>query len=114
VAWRGLQTKEFEGFNVAVVDGYNMTYLDKILNLELKLGNYSVTDVFCIVYLFDTDIVLGVHWLYSLGKITMNYQTLEMVFRDVEGKKVVLRGMSNGNRGQFQQRGWREYTSTVM
>jgi hypothetical protein len=96
VARRGLQTEEFEGFNVAVADGYNMTCLDKILNLELKLGNYSVTDVFYVVDLSDTDIVLGVQWLYSLGKITMNYQTLEMGFRDVEGKKVVLRGMSNG------------------
>jgi hypothetical protein len=50
---------------------------------------------FYVVDLFDTYIVLGVQWLYSLGKITMNYQTLEMGFIDAEGKKVVLRGMSN-------------------
>jgi len=49
---------------------------------------------FYVVDLFDTYIVLAVQW-YSLGKITMNYQTLEMGFIDAEGKKVVLRGMSN-------------------
>jgi hypothetical protein len=32
--------------------------------------------------------------MITLGKITTNYQTLEMRFRDQDGKKVVLRGMS--------------------
>ena len=32
--------------------------------------------------------------MITLGKITTNYQTLEMGFRDHDGKKVVLRGMS--------------------
>jgi hypothetical protein len=31
-----------------------------------------------------------------LGKITTNYQTLEIRFRDSDGKRVVLRGMSIG------------------
>jgi hypothetical protein len=34
--------------------------------------------------------------MITLGKITTNYQTLEMGFRDHDGKKVVLRGMSTG------------------
>jgi hypothetical protein len=34
--------------------------------------------------------------MITLGKITTNYQTLEMGFRDQDGKKVVLRGMSTG------------------
>jgi hypothetical protein len=34
--------------------------------------------------------------MITLGKITTNYQTLEMGFRDQDGKKVVLRGMSIG------------------
>jgi hypothetical protein len=32
--------------------------------------------------------------MITLGKITTNYQTFEMGFRDHDGKKVVLRGMS--------------------
>jgi hypothetical protein len=31
-----------------------------------------------------------------LGKITTNYQTLEMGFRDNDGKRIFLRGMSTG------------------
>jgi hypothetical protein len=34
--------------------------------------------------------------MITLGKISTNYQTLEMGFRDQDGKKVVLRGMSTG------------------
>jgi hypothetical protein len=46
--------------------------------------------------LSDTDVVLEVQWMITLGKITTNYQTLEMGFRDHDGKKVVLRAMSTG------------------
>jgi hypothetical protein len=44
--------------------------------------------------LSDIDVVLGFQWLITLGKISTNYQTLEMGFRDSEGKRIVLRGMS--------------------
>ena len=32
--------------------------------------------------------------MYSLGKYSTNYQTMEMEFTGVEGQKVVLRGMN--------------------
>jgi predicted aspartyl protease len=96
VARRGLRTEEFEGFHVAVADGYTMTCLDMIPDLEVKLGNYTLTDTFYVVDLSDTDAVLGVQWLYSLGEIGFNYQTLTMSFRDASGSRVVLRGMSTG------------------
>jgi hypothetical protein len=60
----------------------------------MKLGNYTVRNTFYVVDLLDTDVVLDVQWMITLGKITTNYQTLEMGFRDQGGKKVVLRGMS--------------------
>ena len=53
-----------------------------IPNLEVKLGNYTLTDTFYVVELSDTDVVLGVQWLYSLGEIGFNYQMLTMSFRD--------------------------------
>jgi hypothetical protein len=91
-----LQTEEFEGFDVAVANGHTMECLDRIPNLEMKLGKYTVRDTFYVVYLSDIDVVLGVQWMITLGKITTNYQTLEMGFKDQDGKKVVLRGMSTG------------------
>ena len=66
---RGLRIEEFEGFHVAVDDGYTMTCLDMIPDLEVKLGNYTLTDTFYVVDLSDTDVVLGVQWLYSLGRL---------------------------------------------
>ena len=96
VSRRGLCTEEFEGFHVAVADGYTMTCLDMISDLEVKLGNYTLTTNFYVVDLSDTDLVLGAQCLYSLGEIGFNYQTLTMSFRDASGSRVVLRGMSIG------------------
>ena len=48
------------------------------------------------VDLSDTYVVLGVQWMITLGKITTNYQTLEMGFNDSDGKWIVLRGMPTG------------------
>ena len=59
VARRGLRT-EFEGFHVAVADGYTMSCLDMVPDLEVKLGNYTLIDTFYVVDLSDTDAVLGV------------------------------------------------------
>jgi hypothetical protein len=46
VAQTGLCIEEFEGFTVAVEDGYSMTCLDMVPDLEVKLGNYTLTDTF--------------------------------------------------------------------
>jgi hypothetical protein len=79
---QALQTRDFEGFDVAVADGHTVECLDRVPNLEMKLGNYAVRDTFYVVDLSDTDVVLGVQWMITLGKITTNNQTLEMGFRD--------------------------------
>jgi hypothetical protein len=39
----------------------------------VTLGNYTLTNEFYVVDLVDTNVVLGVQWLYSLGDINMNY-----------------------------------------
>jgi hypothetical protein len=54
-----------------------------------------VTDDFYVVELPDTNIILGVQWLVSLGKHYVDYQAMELEFRTTDDKKVVLRGMSN-------------------
>ena len=38
----------------------------------------------------DTNMVMGVQWLYSLGWITTNWRKLEMEFIESDGKLVVL------------------------
>ena len=39
------------------------------------------------------NVDLGVHWLYYLGEHTVNYQDLEIRFKNLEGKPILLRGM---------------------
>jgi hypothetical protein len=60
VSIQALRTEEFEGFDVAVEDGHTMECLDRVSDLEIKLGNYTVRDTFYVVDLSDTDVVLGV------------------------------------------------------
>jgi hypothetical protein len=57
---RALQTKEFEGFDVAVADGNTVEFLDRVPDLEIKLDNYTMRDTFYVVDLSDTYVVLGV------------------------------------------------------
>jgi hypothetical protein len=45
VAWvsrRQVNTKEFEGFKVAMVDGFNVSCTNKIPILSLTIGNYTI------------------------------------------------------------------------
>ena len=53
----------------------------------------------------DTSIVLGVQWLYSIGKYSTSYQTVEMEFLVPDGKRVVLRGMPNETSGSTTTKG---------
>ena len=59
-----------------------------------------MVDDFYVVDVPDTSIVLGVQWLYST-----NYQTLEMEFLALDGKRVDLRGMPNEASGSATTKG---------
>lgn len=41
--------------------------------LTLKMGNYSLTDHLFVVDIPDTNVVLGVQWLYALEKVTTDW-----------------------------------------
>jgi hypothetical protein len=96
VAKRGIHTVNFGGFDVVVAGGRSMQCTKKIPQLDVALGNYIVIDDFYVVELPDTNIILGVQWLASLGKHYVDYQAMELEFRATDGRKVVLRGMSSG------------------
>ena len=57
----------------------------RIPKLKVTLGNYTVIETFCVVDVLDMNVVLGVQWLYSIGKYSTNYQTMEMEFIGAEG-----------------------------
>ena len=65
-----------------------------IPKLNVTLGNYQKTDSFYVVVVADTHVVLGVQWLYSIGKYTIDYRAMKMEFQGPDGKLVVLRGIN--------------------
>jgi len=97
VSKRVIYIKDFEGFNIVVDDGYNMTCIQRFPWLEMSFENYTLTDEFYVVDLENTNVFLGVQWVYSLGKFSMKNQLMEMEFKGEDGRKIVMRGMTNGS-----------------
>jgi hypothetical protein len=91
---RHIPTVEFEGFKVEVAGGSTMPCDRYISGLKLTLGRHELTQDVYVMDLPDTNIILGVQWLSTLGPITTNYKTMEMSFTEEGGRKVVLRGMT--------------------
>jgi hypothetical protein len=75
VSRRALQTEELEGFDVAVADGHTMECLDRVPNLEIKLGNYTVRDTFYVVDLSDTDVVVIAQFVARIKGYKIESQT---------------------------------------
>ena len=80
VAKWGIQTEKFEGFTVAVVGNNSMECNHWIPKLNVTLGNYNMIESFYVVNVADTNVVLGVQWIYSIVKYTTAYRAMEMEF----------------------------------
>jgi hypothetical protein len=91
---RHIPTVDFEGFLVEVAGGRTMACDRYIPQMSLTLGRYTLTQDFYVVDIPDTNIILGVQWLSTLGPITTNYKTMEMSFNTEEGKRITLKGMT--------------------
>ena len=63
-----------------------------VTTLQVTIGNYTFVDSFYVVDVADTNVVLGVKSLYSIGEHSVNYQILEMKFQDSIGVLRVVRG----------------------
>ena len=74
-----------------------------------------MTDSFYVVNVVNTNVVLGVQWLYSIGKLkyTTDYRTMEMELQGPDGKRVVLRGMNTFPQNQYPHREWRSCSDRV-
>jgi hypothetical protein len=64
-----------------------------IPKLTITMGNYSMIDNLFVVDIPDTNVVLGVQCLYSIGRYTTDQRTMEMEFTGLDGKKLVLQAM---------------------
>ena len=58
---------------MVVAGNNNIECNNWIPKLNITLGNYNMTDSFYVVNVVDTNVVLGVQWLYPIGKYTIDY-----------------------------------------
>jgi hypothetical protein len=82
---RHIPTVEFEGFKVEVASGSIMPCDKYILGMKLTLGRHELVQDVYVMDLPDTNVILGVQWLSTLGPITTNYKTMEMSFKEEGG-----------------------------
>jgi hypothetical protein len=94
---RHIPIVEFEGLKVEVAGGSTMPCNRYIPGMKLTLGRHELVQDVCVIDLPDTNIILGVQCLSTLGPITTNYNTMEMSFVEEGGRKVVLRGMTGNS-----------------
>jgi len=90
---RGVTTKEFEGLSFIVLGDRSMQCTRYIPALIVTIQNYSMIDHFFVVDVSDTNMVMGIQWLYSLGWVTIDSRELEMELKVLDGKLLVLLGM---------------------
>ncbi|KAA0038090.1 ty3-gypsy retroelement transposase [Cucumis melo var. makuwa] len=59
--------------------------------VEVLLGDWKFVDSFLPLELEGVDVILGMHWLHSLGVTEVDWKHLIMTFQH-EGRKVIIRG----------------------
>ena len=91
---RHIPTVEFEGFKVEVASESIMPCDRYIMGMNLTLGRHNLIQDVYVMDLSNTNIILGVQWLNTLGPITTNYKNMEMSFTEEGGRKIILQGMT--------------------
>ena len=67
-------------FQVMITDGRAINLLGKFHNINLDMGEYVLNIPMISIPIGGVDVVLGVQWLQSLGKMAFNFQKLFMKF----------------------------------
>ena len=84
---RGLTTAEFEGFSILVPNDRTIQCTRYVPSLTVVMGNYSKTNDFFVVDVPNTNVVMGVQWLYSLGRVKTDWRKPEMDFTRPDDKQ---------------------------
>jgi hypothetical protein len=87
----GLTVKPEVGRRIKLGDGHKIISKGVCEGLSLWLGGLKVIVDALVLDLGGLDVVLGVSWLCTLGKVLMDWQTLTMIFWQ-KGQSVTLQG----------------------
>lgn len=80
VTFLNLEVDHTKKLAVRLGDGHRVFTIGKCLNVPLQIGELTVTVDAYILELGGVDVILGLAWLQSLGKITMDYREMSMSF----------------------------------
>ncbi|GLJ35771.1 hypothetical protein SUGI_0718350 [Cryptomeria japonica] len=94
VARHGIQTREFEGMCVKVVDSYTLTCNKMITDLLMRLSDYEFKVDFYVVNMGDMDVVLGMTWVHAIEELTLNVKHMELRF-EANGRKHVIKSITD-------------------
>ena len=75
-----------------IVDGGTRNCSGKFHNINLDLGEYVLNSTMIAIPMGGVDVIVGVQWLQTLGKVAFNFQKLFMKF-SWEGKEYELHGI---------------------
>lgn len=63
-------------------------------SLSVSMGTYTLVDHFFVVDIPDTNVILGVQWLITLGKVATDWKALKMEWVDKKsGDSKMIKGM---------------------
>jgi hypothetical protein len=76
-----------------IADGGTINCLGKCNKSNLTMGEYVINSPMISIPMGGVDVVLGIQWLQSLGKMAFNFKELFMKF-SLEGNEIELRGIT--------------------
>jgi hypothetical protein len=68
-----------------IVDGGTINCSGKCNKINITMGEYVMNNLMIAIPMGGADVVLGIQWLQSLGKMAFNFQELFMKF-SLKGK----------------------------
>ncbi|CAJ2667675.1 unnamed protein product [Trifolium pratense] len=95
----GLAVKPVAERKIKLGDGHEVVSKGVCEGLSLILGNMKVVVDVLILDLGGLNVVLGVSWLCTLGKVLMDWKTLTMQFWH-QGKSITLQGQGENHEKQ--------------
>ena len=71
-----------------------MQCMHYVPSLSFTMGSYTLVDHFFVVDIPDTNVILGVQWLITLGKVTTDWEALQIEWVDKKsGTPQMIKGM---------------------
>lgn len=86
-----LKTTRYDNLNVLLGTGVSVQGTGVCEKVQVQLPDMSFSTDFIVLELGNVDVILGVQWLRTLGKCTVDWEHNEWSFC-YEGKPVMLRG----------------------